>query len=134
MKTNLVSSLIVLTMLAFALRGTTEIAAQTTNGNGGTTDVGSWDENTVLPLDSTYGNNWNSSAFGINDLPLSYWNVSGYTATYEQYDGADPNISTQDMAALAAAKVDFVVIDMTNGGLGGQIPGNDFTATIAGEI
>jgi hypothetical protein len=38
------------------------------------------------------------------------------------------------MASLAAARIDFILIDMTNGALGGVESGNDWTATYAGDI
>jgi len=85
----------------------------TTNGNGGPTDVGTW----YLPGPYTGPtNNW--SGIGINYLPLSYWTtISGSHAlsgTYETFNPSDPSIISEDLAALAAARVDFIVIDLTN--------------------
>ena len=114
--------------------------AITTNGNGGSTDVGTWYEQ-IFPLTDPPGpyDQWASTHFGMNNLPLIDWAVlagttSSYSGTFAQYDSSNSTVIANDMAALAAAKIDFVLIDMTNGGLGGLVPGNNWTATYADAV
>ncbi len=131
-------ALIILT-LAVVLGNTPDAFSQTTNGNGGATDVGTWYEQ-IFPLapPGPY-DQWDSIHFGMNNLPLIDWSVlsgttTSYSGTFSQYDSSNSTVIANDMAALAAAKIDFIVIDMSNGGLGGIASGNDWTATYAGAV
>jgi F5/8 type C domain len=115
------------------------LATITTNGNGGTTDVGIWYEPLYSLNPPGPYNQWNGNGSYINNLPLVNWTTvsgspsyrSGY---YEIYDSSNATVIADDMASMAAAKIDFVLIDVTNGGLGGVESQNNWTATYSGDI
>jgi hypothetical protein len=102
--------------LALALGIASEAVAQiTTNGNLGATDVGAW----YAPYWITSGSSWsNANGTAINNLPLAYWTTLSTSAalsgTYEPYDSSNSTVIANDLSALAAAKIDFIVFDLSN--------------------
>jgi hypothetical protein len=111
--TTLVFSLALTLGYAFNAHATT----YTTNGNGGAVDVGTW----IMPYSNVNGTILGSdtwSIYGMNYLPLENWStISGSGAlsgTYEQYNSSDTTPIDLELAAMAAAKIDFFVIDLTN--------------------
>jgi len=114
-------------------------ATITTNGNGGPTDVGIWYEPLYTLVPPGPVNQWNGNGSYLNNLPLVNWSqVSGSpsyrSGYYEIYDSSNATVIADDMVSLATAKIDFILIDMTNGGLGGVEPGNNWIDAYAGAI
>jgi hypothetical protein len=141
MKTQIRLWFFSLTMgLVMVLANANDAVSQvTTNGNGGATDVGTWYEQ-IFPM-SPPGpwDQWESAHLGMNDLPLINWTVLGgttssYSGTFAQYDSSNPAVIANDMAALAQAKIDFLIIDVTNGGLAGYMPAYNFSTTYADAV
>jgi F5/8 type C domain-containing protein len=113
--------------------------ALVTNGNGGATDVGTWYSGIWCTNPPGPCNQWSGNGSFNNNLPLVNWTmVSGSpsyrSGMYQIYDSSSSTVIADDMASLAAAQIDFILLDMTNGGLGGVAPGNNWTATYAGAI
>jgi hypothetical protein len=121
-----------------ALGGSASAQTYTTNGNGGSTDVGAWymAYYCVTNAACNIPNNW--IYYGMNYLPLESWStISGSNAlsgTYETFDSTDTAVIDQDLQTLAAAKVDFIVIDLTNGGFADSGPANAWTVTLAQTV
>lgn len=87
----------------------------TTNGNGGTTDVGTWF--------TTYNNEeqWSdnlSYGFPTEHRPLDQ------NGNYSIPNSTDPDLIDFYLEQMADAKIDFVVFDETNGGMAGYFPAN----------
>jgi hypothetical protein len=53
-------------------------------------------------------------------------------ASYRQYDSSDPSVIDFHLAQIAAAKIDFLLFDVTNGGLGRDGDGNRFGNCMGG--
>jgi hypothetical protein len=105
------------TILSLALAlgiAPTASATVTTNGNNvGSTDVGV----AYAQVFTLNGSSWGNPS--INNLPLVDWTAlaSPSTAlwgTFKPYDSSDSTVIDNDLTALAAAKIDFVVFDLTN--------------------
>ncbi|HEY4249240.1 MAG TPA: hypothetical protein VGM64_20625 [Lacunisphaera sp.] len=82
-----------------------------TNGNGGPTDVGIW-----------YCTNWDANGGG-------WWDMATYRpllpdGSYGMYDAADVAVIDFHLQKLAAAQIDFVLFDDTNGDFNGYGPKN----------
>lgn len=64
---------------------------------------------------NTNGTNWANP--GNNGLPLVDWTtISGSDAlsgTFKPYDSSDSTVIADDLSALAAAKIDFILLDVT---------------------
>ena len=136
--------------LAFIMGTAPQASAQyTTNGNGGAVDVGIW----TMPYSDVNGsidgtNNW--AYYGMNYLPLENWSVvpgspwplAPYiSGTDEQYNSNNTTAIDLELLAMAAAQIDFVVIDLTNdpaaniqGGASSSDNVVSSAATIAGEV
>ena len=103
--------------LALALGNVHHAFAQTTNGNGGAVDVGTWDEGIFVNcVSGSCATVWDDA--GSNYFPLVNWTtISGSNAlsgTYEAYNSVSTAAIDQNLALLAAAQVDFLVLDLTN--------------------
>ena len=85
----------------------------TTNGNGGRTDVGAW--YVTYNTASMWANN-----FG-NGIPINY-RVLMPDGSYGIPDSHDVEVIDFQLAQLAEAKIDFILFDLTNGGLTEKIP------------
>jgi hypothetical protein len=141
---------ILMLSLAFTRGAASQTTAQyTTNGNGGAVDVGIW----TMPYSDANGsidglNNW--AYYGMNYLPLENWSIvpgsprplAPYiSGTYEQYNSNNTTAIDLELMAMAAAQIDFVVIDLTNDTAAniqsGALSSDNIVlsaATIAGEI
>lgn len=84
-----------------------------TNGNGGKTDVGTWFM--TYNNHSMWSNNF-GSGFAINYRALVA------PDTYDVPESDDPDQIDFWLSMLAEAKVDFIVYDLTNGGLTEEVP------------
>ncbi len=88
--------------------GAPATSTQTTNGNGGKTDIGAWFV--------TYNNaNMWATNFGTYN-PIKYRPLMP-DGTYGIPDSANTEVIDFQIKELAKAKVDFVLFDLTNGGL-----------------
>lgn len=108
-----------ITAPAFAANGT----GNPTNGNGGATDVGTWY--------TTYNN---TSMFASNlgsGIPVLYRPLDRF-GNYSIPDSSDPAQADFDLQQLADAKIDFIVLDETNGGMAGYMTGNNWIVDNAG--
>lgn len=91
----------------------------TTNGNdtnGTRTDVGTW----FMPYYNT--NSWNTNTNGLRILPLTL-------ATYQSYNSTNTNVIREQLDNLAEAQIDFLLIDLSNGGLAGYNTNNNWVTT-----
>lgn len=93
------------------------VSTMTSNGNGGKTDIGTWYV--------TYNNEqmWRSnfgSGFPILHRPLIGYDKNG-EPIYGIEDSSNPDIIDFHLEQLAAAKVDFIIFDVTNGGLTSKV-------------
>lgn len=89
-----------------------------TNGNGGKTDVGTWFVTYNNP--SMWGNNF-GSGFPILHRPLIGYEENG-DPIYGIPNSDDPEIIDFMIEQMAAAKIDFIIFDLTNGGVSDQLP------------
>lgn len=96
--------LLVLAILAILFTGlTTSVYAQTTtNGNGDSTDVGTW----YCPNFSIPRNSWWSLTSMRGLLP---------DGSYGEYNTDEPKVIDFHLQELADAKIDFILFDETNG-------------------
>lgn len=96
---------------------------QETNGNGGKTDVGIW---YVTYNSEDY---WKNN-FGDPDNPsINYRSlVSENPVTYGIPDSGDPEVIDFHLSKMAEAKIDFLVFDLTNGGLTDEMTYGSTTA------
>ena len=85
----------------------------TTNGNGGRTDVGAWF--VTYNTDEMWANN-----FG-HGFPIKY-GVLLPDGTYGVPDSYNTDVIDFQIAQLAEAQIDFILFDLTNGGLTEKIP------------
>lgn len=85
----------------------------TTNGNGGRTDVGAWF--VTYNTDKMWANN-----FG-HGFPIKY-GVLLPDGTYGLPDSYNTDVIDFQIAQLAEAQIDFILFDLTNGGLTEKIP------------
>jgi hypothetical protein len=89
--------------------------AQTTNGMGGSTDVGTFYEQIYWPVGAyggQYGPDDSWHYGGFNYLPLEQVS-SGASYEYQMYIGNNVTVIDEDLARLAAAKFDFIVLDLS---------------------
>ncbi len=84
-----------------------------TNGNGGRTDVGAWF--VTYNTESMWANNFGSG------LPIKY-RVLLPDGTYGVPNSYNVDVIDFQIKQLAEAKVDFILFDITNGGLTDKIP------------
>ena len=84
-----------------------------TNGNGvGPSDVGTW-------YCTYYGDDW-SNVGGMRYAPTLYKPLcSNAAGDYRAYDAADISVIDFHLQQLADAKIDFILYEVTPGGLGG---------------
>lgn len=103
--------------MLFSLFEFTPLAANektiTTNGNGGRTDVGAWF--VTYNTDKMWANN-----FG-HGFPIKY-RVLLPDGTYGIPDSYNTTVIDFQIAQLAEAQIDFILFDLTNGGLTEKIP------------
>lgn len=91
----------------------TAAAPLDTNGNGGKTDVGAWF--VTYNTEKMWANN-----FG-NGIPIKY-RVLMPDGSYGIPDSLDDSVIDFQLEQLAQAQVDFILFDLTNGGLTEKIP------------
>lgn len=84
-----------------------------TNGNGGRTDVGAW--YVTYNTQSMWSNNFGSG------FPINYRSLMP-DGSYGIPDSYDTEVIDFHLAQLAEAKIDFILFDLTNGGLTEKIP------------
>ena len=112
MRTKKISSLLLafclLCMSFFTYASIDATAATVSNGNGGKTDVGAWFV--------TYNNQtmW-SNNFGTG-YPINYRMLLP-DGTYGIPDSSDIDTIDFQLAQIAEAKIDFILFDLTNGGV-----------------
>ncbi len=88
--------------LAFVLGNVANTFAQvTTNGNGGSTDVGTWYEALYTLVPPGPYNLWNGNGSYLNNLPLVNWSmVSGSpsyrSGKYQIYDSSNSTVIADD--------------------------------------
>ena len=100
-------------LLAQFIGASTNASAVTTNGNGGTPDVGIW-----------YCANWDAKGGG-------WWPLASYRpllpdGSYGLYDASDPVVIDFHLQKLADAQIDFILFDDTNGDFNGYGPQNSW--------
>lgn len=117
MKIKRILSLLLAIVLLFVFVTSNCIVSQastiTTNGNGGKTDVGAWF--VTYNTQTMWSNN-----FGTG-LPIKH-RVLLPDGTYGLPDSRDINVIDFQIKELADAKIDFILFDITNGGLTEKIP------------
>lgn len=89
------------------------VSTQTTNGNGNKTDIGIW----YTPYNGK--SEWQSnmgSGFPINHRQLIGYDKNG-EHIYGIDESSDPKIIDFQLSEMAKAKIDFILFDLTNGGL-----------------
>lgn len=90
--------------------GSPAVSSLATNGNGGRTDVGIW--YTTYNNEKMWGNNFGSGR------PIMYRAlISRNPDVYGVPDSSNPDEIDMHLEMLAEAKIDFIVYDLTNGGL-----------------
>lgn len=90
--------------------------AHKTNGNEtGTTDVGTW-------YCTYYGTDWDNVG-GMRYAPTLYRPLcSDKPNDFRTYDATDPEVIDFHLENLAKAKIDFILYEVSPGGLGGYRP------------
>lgn len=108
----LLAFVVTLTLMSTTVsaEGSAATSELTTNGNGGKTDVGIWY--------MTYNNAtmW-SNNFGSGNPIMYRALVSRNPDTYGIADSSDVDEIDMHLEMIAEAKIDFIVFDLTNGGL-----------------
>lgn len=103
-----------------------------TNGNGvGPTDVGTW-------YCTYYGDDWEKVG-GMGYVPCMYRPLcSDEPDDFRAYNATDTAVIDLHLAQLANAKIDFILFELTPGGLGGYRPAMkpfvDNARVVAGRI
>lgn len=113
---GLLAGIVLLLTLPFTATAETPAMELTTNGNGGKTDVGAWF--ITYNTRSMWGNNFGSG------YPIKYRAIMSDGSYGIPASNDIPTIDFQ-LQMLADAKIDFVLFDLTNGGLTGEIPYGD---------
>jgi hypothetical protein len=111
----LLAGLTVATPVAGAAEEAVSAAAITTNGNGHATDVGTWFI-TYNGKDNTGRHMWEENfnkGFPIMYRPLDH------RGNFDRPESSDPALSDFYLSKMAAAGIDFVLFDLTNGGFPG---------------
>lgn len=121
---KIVASLLVL-VLSFSCMSTayatttttTEIALKdrVSNANGNSTDVGIW--YTAYNCDSF----WNARFAGADTAPVGYDSLLP-DGTYGVPESSNPEIIDFHLEKMAEAGIDFILLDLTNGGLTSEVP------------
>lgn len=95
------------------------IMERRTNGNGvGPTDVGIW-------YCTYYGENWDRVG-GMGYVPCQYRPLcSNKPGDFRKYDATDIAVIDFHLQQIANAKIDFIIFELSPGGLGGYRPAMD---------
>lgn len=114
-------SILVVVILCFALFSVEASAAKiakptntlTTNGNGGKTDIGAWFM--TYNNKKMWGNNFGSG------YPIKYETLMP-DGSYDILDSSKIEHIDFQLKQIADAKIDFILFDLTNGGLTAEVP------------
>ncbi|MBR5619843.1 MAG: hypothetical protein IKW76_08905, partial [Clostridia bacterium] len=113
---GLLSFAICISCFSMALPVSATPAALTTNGNGGATDVGAWF--TTYNVSAFWGENGRFS--DPNSAPVGYKALKSGGTYGTPYSHHTDEIDFQ-IKKMAEAGIDFIVFDLTNGGLSSEI-------------
>ncbi len=107
----------IIVLMLVSLLATTPVSANEkkikTNGNGGRTDIGAWF--VTYNTSEMWANN-----FG-HGFPIKYRTILP-DGTYGIPDSYNTDVIDFQIAQLAEAQIDFILFDLTNGGLTEKIP------------